>query len=848
MNTIAYPIANKKSLSATFILGLLCITLGAVVILGWYIKSSTLIQVLPYFAPMQFNTALGFLLSGFGLIFISYQYNTLALFISVTLVCLGFFTLLQYIFSVDLKIDNLFIEPYILTKTSHPGRMAPNTALCFLLSGVGFLGYYLFKNTKHYLFIIRLFGLLIFVLGAAALMGYLFDIESSYGWGNLTRMAVHTSFGFILISLGFLAFKPHKGLIEQKLNSIHILSFFTAAIVLILCISISEKVRVEERKIIAKENREILRLVQNNISNVAGAQYLALRRMADRWVTRGGTPYDEWQSDAYNYVLDQHGLVGVEVYDENLKLYWSEYGNNTILKKQQLIQPGLARKENYILGAIEAVKIGELGFRLGIPIHKQNRHYLLVGVFDIKSLLGNAISTQTFSSYNLAFKIGTYERVPINHPLEKNYKEWLIGKEMELFKLPLKIVLQPKSQIMSSKLSKLPDLILISGGVISLLLALLVSTMQKYLLISSKLQKNEENLELILNNTNEGIIGLDQTGKITYANHSFYTLFGIDKNGLVEYDFCQLISMKIDQTDFTSLKDQLRDLFSNRLKSINSEYKLNSNGEMMNICQFIIKPVKSVNHQLVGGVVVIRDLTVEKEAQAALDETLQALEESNRELKSFAYIASHDLKSPLKAFRAISEWLEFDLQGKLSDVDKNHFAMLYQRISRMEKLLDDLLNYSKINKGIVPSKPIQFNSIVNEAKELIDIPKEMAITYTQDTDDVTVNEMPLKQVIINLISNAVKYHDKQDGLIEISVSESPEYYMFSVKDNGPGIPEEHHQTIFEMFKKLESRDIVEGSGMGLAFVKRIVQKVGGRIELKSDVGEGSNFIISWPKN
>jgi signal transduction histidine kinase len=107
--------------------------------------------------------------------------------------------------------------------------------------------------------------------------------------------------------------------------------------------------------------------------------------------------------------------------------------------------------------------------------------------------------------------------------------------------------------------------------------------------------------------------------------------------------------------------------------------------------------------------------------------------------------------------------------------------------------------------------------------------------------------MPLQQILINLISNAIKHHDKKEGRIEVSVQDLGAMFRFSVKDDGPGIPEQYHEQIFGMFQTLKPRDQVEGSGMGLAMVRKHVDVAGGVLTLESDVGEGSTFSFTWPK-
>ena len=202
------PSINKKlkqrlqKVSIAF--GLLVCSLGALVILGWYTNNTLLVQIHPSFVPMQFNTALGFLLCGIGLLAIYRTTHRISLIAGVIVAILGFLTLLQYIFGVDFRIDQLLMQHYITTETSTPGRMAPNTALAFTLSGIALVYRTRVANSQQSLVTQALLGSTILALGTIAFFGYLGNIETAFGWGELTRMAAHTSVGFILIGFAFI--------------------------------------------------------------------------------------------------------------------------------------------------------------------------------------------------------------------------------------------------------------------------------------------------------------------------------------------------------------------------------------------------------------------------------------------------------------------------------------------------------------------------------------------------------------------------------------------------------------------------------------------------------------------
>ncbi|HEY8963883.1 MAG TPA: ATP-binding protein [Alphaproteobacteria bacterium] len=223
------------------------------------------------------------------------------------------------------------------------------------------------------------------------------------------------------------------------------------------------------------------------------------------------------------------------------------------------------------------------------------------------------------------------------------------------------------------------------------------------------------------------------------------------------------------------------------------------------------------------------------------------IKQTNEELERFAYIAAHDLKSPLRAVDNLSQWLEEDLEPILQDTDKEHMNELRKRVRLMDKLLDDTLEYARI--GAADSKASDMRTgaaLIDEIRSLLTMPKNFVIKTDDSLARVLLPKMPLQQVLHNLISNAIKHHDRDDGIVEISLQDLGSNYLFSVRDDGPGIAPQYHQKIFEMFQTL-AHDKSKGRGMGLAMVRKIVTTQGGDITVESAPGKGSTFKFTWPK-
>lgn len=223
------------------------------------------------------------------------------------------------------------------------------------------------------------------------------------------------------------------------------------------------------------------------------------------------------------------------------------------------------------------------------------------------------------------------------------------------------------------------------------------------------------------------------------------------------------------------------------------------------------------------------------------------LQQSNRELEQFAYAASHDMKGPLRAVDHLALWIAEDAGDLLPEGSRRDLAMLRQRIDRMHRLLDDQLAYSRVGRVQHKVERVAAQELVREVVKLLAPPEKFTIVIGA-LPVLTTEQTPLEHVFLNLIGNAIKHHDRADGRIEIAARDLGEQVEFVVRDDGPGIPLEYHEQVFQMFKTLRPRDEIEGSGMGLALVKKIVDNQGGKVRLVSSPGQGAAFFFTWPKS
>ncbi|MDP3312201.1 ATP-binding protein [Lutibacter sp.] len=225
---------------------------------------------------------------------------------------------------------------------------------------------------------------------------------------------------------------------------------------------------------------------------------------------------------------------------------------------------------------------------------------------------------------------------------------------------------------------------------------------------------------------------------------------------------------------------------------------------------------------------------------------LQKLKNQNEQLNDYAHLVSHDLKSSLRSLSALLTWVKEDCSEKIGEESVGNLNLMEEKIEKMDKFLEDIINYSEIGVTGLKTSTIDLNKKVDKILDSIDIPKNIKVVVKDKLPVLKADARRLRQVFQNLISNAVNFNDKEEGLVEVAVNEVEDFYVFSIKDNGSGIPLEYHEKIFEIFTTLGYHE--KSTGIGLPMAKRIIELYGGKIWLESEVLKGTTFYFTLPKN
>lgn len=343
------------------------------------------------------------------------------------------------------------------------------------------------------------------------------------------------------------------------------------------------------------------------------------------------------------------------------------------------------------------------------------------------------------------------------------------------------------------------------------------------------LEVERAKLQTLLDMANDGIHVTEMSGAVVFFSNSFARMLGYSKEEMAT------LSREAWSTDAGS---------ANPPEDLTTQYR-RKDGSLIHVelrqrCIWLA----GVPYLYASA----RDVTARHLQDDEKQRHLAELERINHELDDFVYVASHDLRSPLRAVSTLAQWIIEDdpnLQEKTSD----RLSQIQSRARRMSQLLDDIQQYARAGKDSEPKGlPLTASALAAEVIATLQIPQSFTVEVSAALDAVLVQRMPFEQVLHNLLGNAIKHHDKAAGHVRIDVTEAGgRFHRFFVQDDGPGIPEAYRETVFEMFSTLKPRDEVEGSGMGLALVRKLVTRLGGTCGIQDIRGRGTRMWFDWPR-
>ncbi len=784
--------------------GLVVFFLGLLVIIGWSSGNRTLLQISPAFAPMQFNTALGFLLSGAALICSVWNLKKTVSVLSLLIFSLGFLTLIEYIAGLNLGIDELFMRHYITVETSHPGRMAPNTALCFFLSGIAlFISY---GGLNYSRLISSSLGAIVAALGIVAMCGYLINFPTAYGWGSLTRMAVHTSCGFIfvgsvLVSKMWDKSRNDKTILSYRLPVVMAVGGLTVTVCLWQALSL-------ETASVNTFLDEIILLIGLIFSALlAGAVHLYQKsrlNAREKDIANKNLMLEVNERKKMEAVLRETSAFRKAILDSANYMIISTDTDGTILTFNKTAENLLGYKAEEVIGKFspEIIHIEDELIEYAEELNEEG--------FDLTPGLETVFAKARRNTID--------------------EREWTyLTKTGESF------------PVMLSTTPLLDD----DGNITGFLaVGRDISELKQ---AREELLQSEVKFTAFMNNSPVLAFIKDAQGRFVYVNKLFESYFKIESETFLgKTDFDWIPKELAERTR----RDEEKVTAGEIVKTIGTVPKRNGTEDYWLAIKF---PITNPNGSVyVGGVGI--DITESKRLEAELMRATDTALQSARLKSEFLANMSHEIRTPMNGVIGMAEIL---LETDLNKAQRDYAETIQQSAEALLTIINDILDFSKIEAGKITFETIDFglrstvenvttmfaNAAARKNIEIVSL-VEMNVPTALRGDPGR-----LKQILVNLVGNAVKFTDEGSIYIKVSnIGETKEAVnlQFDVADTGIGIRTPAQNRLFESFTQADGSMTRKygGTGLGLAICKQLVEMMDGEIKVESEYGQGSTFTFT----
>lgn len=701
--------------------GIFTILLGSTVLYGWYSKNFLLVQLSPNFVPMQYNTALCFVLSGIASLSIYFRKTNIAIFSFSLVFVISSLTMIQYLMGVNFGIDELFVKHFVTTKSIYPGRMSPNTGICFILYSM--ICFIMIKENKI-IKIIWIINSVLLALCTLAFFGYLLNVEVVFGWQKYTRMALHTSVGFIFLALGSYINVVKNILKENKINLIPLpLGTFLLIVFFILAASLKHTNYLRFMESAEKESTILMSKMNADFNRILEAYY----RMALRHEYFSAKDEKFWYLDTKSYLNDYNFFKTIFYVDTKnvISRIVPEVGNENILglsisdnvEQARYFDAAITERKAKITNIQKMVQ-GHDGFLLISPLFHDNEYVgALVANVDIELLFKFLVGRTDYSD----FDIGVYEGEKLVFSEGKLFNKDLafeINQKLTDKNHSWQIYFYPNSSSFVKSESLLPEVVVLIGIIISIL------------------------------------------------------------SGFVAY-------------------------YTDKLKS------------------------------------------------------LKERSESSDQAKSiFLANMSHEIRTPMNAIIGLTSVLKEEISDKeiLEKLD-----IISNSSNSLLSIINDILDISKIESGKYQLSQTTFHlkSLINEQIILFSpIVHQKKIKFTSNINVeadgyIIADELRLKQILNNLISNALKFTEKGEIILSVNFKSNSTHkniVVFDIQDTGIGISEEGIGKLFKDFSQVSdfSGRRFSGAGLGLSICKKLVEFLGGEISVVSEENVGTTFSFWIP--
>jgi PAS domain S-box-containing protein len=873
---------------------------GLAVMLGWLLHISILTSILPGLATMKPNTALSFILSG-GLFLLltetarSWPGRKLcATSLSAAVWAIGVFTAFEYAFALNLGIDELlFPKTLLATGAAHPGRMSLATATAFTFLGTSFLLFQLepaWGRTRQF------FAVMATLDGVVALVGYIYGAAALYQMSPFSSMALHTAGLMVLLGLASLAVRPKigimgiltseffGGMMARKVLPFSMalppligwmrwrgelagyygtpfgLAIFTLSNIVMLTTLLIVSADWVNRTDAKRRRAEIadLRLaaiVESSIDAIVGKDLdgtvISWNRSAEQLY---GYPAAEMIGQPVTRLIpidrlheEQDVLCRVRA-----GMRVEPFETVRICKDGKRIDVAIAISpvrdtEGRVIGASKIAR--DITARKQAEVALQNS--LAATERALKELADQKFALDQHAIVAITDVQGTITYVNDKFcAISKYSREELIGKNHRILNSgyhPCEFFQQMYRTIVAGKVWQAEIKNRAKDGTYYWVDTTIVPTLtpegkpRQYVAIRADITARKHAQERLQQQAEvldqSQIILREADGRVVLWTRGAQRLYGFTRAEAVGR-----ISHELLHTEFPRpLAEIESELVENGIWQGEVTHYHSTGGRIRVDSIWLVQGAPLTGHYRV--IEANNDITERKQAEEALQKQTEELLRSNRDLEQFAYAASHDLQEPLRAVTGCMQLLKARCADKLDERGDEFITHAVDGASRMQKLIDDLLAFSRVSTRGVQFQPVECaRALDNALRNLtVSLQERQATVEREELPTVLGDLSQLSLLFQNLIGNALKFHGPEPPHIDVSARREANTWIIAVRDNGIGIEPQYYERIFVIFQRLHTRKEYPGTGMGLALCKRIVERHGGRIWVESELGKGTTF-------
>ncbi|MBF0158238.1 MAG: response regulator [Magnetococcales bacterium] len=881
--------------------GFLVLMLGLVVMVGWHLRQPGLVRLSTDLVAVQYNTALAFCLSGAGLLSLVRGRRALVAWCGAGVLLLGGLSLMEYLAGVDLAIDQLFMQPFITDHTIHPGRMAPNTALCFTLTGVALAGA-AFRRTTHATVWhgVWLLGGMVLGMGIMTLLGYLIQLEAAYGWMYYTRMAPQTAVGFVVAGVAIVAFGwRHSSHLVGNPYAAQWVMLTLALLVLGWVIGFFllqgyDQLDNQERDRL----RTQARVIDVNLSRQLASAYLALQGLRNDLPAWQGSP--NWQTEASRRIKAlcdaMPGIRTINLFDAQ--------GNVLVSNRKELMGQNYSQRpyfqttkqaNNPAMLHLSPPFKGFLGvwiMNLTLSMTGPGGEFqgIVAATLDpdyFKALLSSVLYTPDMWS-SITHEDGMIFLVEperedvagkeLNHPdslFTRHQQSGLVesiragpsqvaGEERLLAlrtirnaDLPLdKTLVVGVSRHLASIYAAWYREARLQGSLFGVLVVVSVLGLHIYQRrqkgfdhqiknTSLALQESAETLDRFFSLSLDLLCIADTQGHFLRLNQAWQHTLGYPVQELEGRLFLDLVhpdDIPATQAAMAALVE------GNRVRHFVNRYRCQDGS-----WRWIEWHSTPYRDQLIYAAA--RDVSENRRQQQELLQARERAELASQAKSNFLAAMSHEIRTPMNVVIGMGDLL---LETHLDPEQRGYVDKLQQSGTNLLELINQILDFSKIEAGMleIREEALAIRSLVEQVTGLLRtmaIGKGLALTLTvaeNVPEWIMADGLRLRQVLFNLVGNAIKFTDRGQVavVVDVAFDGNDGQLRFSVTDTGQGIDPDYLAVIFDKFTQADAGITRRygGTGLGLALSRQLVKLMEGNIWVESRTGAGSTFRFTLP--